>query len=659
MTSATGGGRDKDAAEGIGGDDGDGDDDLSGGIKPLTAADPARIGPYLLLGRLGAGGMGRVYLARSESGRTVAVKVVHEEHVTNAQFRARFRREIDAAQRVGERYTAPVLDADSDAEFPWVATGYVPGLSLEQVVRGHGPLPVKSVHALADGLLHALKDIHSAGIVHRDLKPSNVMLTVEGPRVIDFGIARAMRTSSVESLLTSTGMVIGSPGFMAPEQIRGQSAGPKSDVFTLGCVLTYAATGVLPFGNGVSNQHAVMYQIVEAEPGLDKVRDEGLRALIARCLTKEVDERPGVDELLAEVGRARPLTAAASWLPAEVVTHLAQQAARLLDAEVAEPVREEAPQVAGTLDRETARLRREGAAPGVAVIAAEGTAAGTSAQEHKRARRRRPLVIALPVVAVLSVGGGTFVALQPFGGDSDDQASPPSSSAPAAPGPDGSGSPSGSPSKDGKEGGDRKDKKDRGGKDGADGKDGENAGDGEGGEDSKGAGGSGGSSGSGSDSDSGSGSGSGSGSSGSGTSPGGSSGSGSDSGSGSEGDGGSGDSGSGGGGSGSGGTVPAFFSDSWRFGGDYNIGQPDKVTISGSGTVRLVMESNTSCTYSAKVTSTESQGSRINVGTASFVGDRPPFCSATLDPSYFTINGNGIQHNVGPSHGEGYYYKRA
>ncbi|MGW7066016.1 serine/threonine-protein kinase [Streptomyces sp. NPDC054855] len=643
MSSATGGGH---ADEGAGGPE-----DTEGGIKPLTAGDPPRIGPYLLLGRLGAGGMGRVYLARSESGRTVAVKVVHEEHVTNAQFRARFRREIDAARRVGERYTAPVLDSDPDAGHPWVATGYVPGLSLEQVVRGHGPLPAASVHALADGLLHALQDIHTAGIVHRDLKPSNVMLTVDGPRVIDFGIARAMRTSSVESLLTSTGMVIGSPGFMAPEQIRGQSAGPRSDVFTLGCVLTYAATGVLPFGHGVTNQHAVMYQIVEAEPDLAKVRDDGLRTLIGRCLAKNPDERPTVDELLADPERTRPLPAA-SWLPADVVTRLAQQAARLLDAEAAAPVREEAPPAAEVPDRETARLRAEPGIPEVVAVAASGDApAGTAAEESKRARRRRPLLIGLPVVAVLSVGGGTFVVMQPFGGDSGDQASPPSSSSPAAPGQDAS--PSGSTAEDGKgdkggEGkGDEKGEKDENGTDGADGKDGESAADGRGGEDSKGSAGS-------SDSDAGSGE-------GGGTSPGGSSGSDSDAGSSSGA--GSGDSGSGsgsdGGGSDSGGAVPSFFADTWRFGGDYNIGQPDKVTISGSGSVRLVLDQQTACTYAAKVTSTTSQGSRINVGTASFVGNRPAYCHPTLDPSYFTINGSGIQHNVGPSHGEGYYYKRA
>ncbi|NUQ99278.1 MAG: serine/threonine protein kinase, partial [Streptomyces sp.] len=340
---------------------GEREDDVDGGITPLTAFDPARIGPYLLLGRLGAGGMGRVFLARSDSGRTVAVKVVHEEHVSDAQFRARFRREIEAARRVDERYTAPVLDAGPDEEPPWVATGYVPGLSLEQVVRRHGPLPAASLRHLADGLLRALKDIHDAGIVHRDLKPSNVMLTVDGVKVIDFGIARAL-DASVESLLTSTGMVIGSPGFMSPEQIRGESAGPRSDVFTVGCVLTYAATGGMPFGRGASNQHAVMYQIVQEEPDLRGVEDPDLRALIARCLTKEAERRPDVDALLADrtgpgAGSKGPGRA---WLPADVVAHLAQQAARLLDAEV--PSRED------TADRPTVGLRPQ-AEPPVAVQA--------------------------------------------------------------------------------------------------------------------------------------------------------------------------------------------------------------------------------------------------------------------------------------------------
>ncbi|MFD9728574.1 serine/threonine-protein kinase, partial [Streptomyces sp. NPDC059072] len=420
------------------------DDDADGGITPLAAADPSRIGPYLLLGRLGAGGMGRVYLARSDGGRTVAVKVVHEEHVSDAQFRARFRREIDAARRVGERYTAPVIDADPDADRPWVATGYVPGLSLEQIVRRHGPLPADSVHALAEGLLYALEDIHSAGIVHRDLKPSNVMLTVEGPRVIDFGISRALETS-VESLLTSTGMVVGSPGFMSPEQVRGQRAGAKSDVFTLGCVLTYAATGRLPFGAGASNQHAVMFQIVEAEPELDGVEDEALRALIRRCLAKAVDDRPGVEGLLEDPERVRPAAPGGAWLPPQVVARLARQAARLLDAEAAPRREAEAGAGPEAADRATLGLRPEDGSeepaaepdaepavvPGADAPPGPAAVDGTSASGRRDRRRRWAVVV--PAVFVITIGGGTVALIQPFGGEGS-QAAPPPSSAPVTPG---------------------------------------------------------------------------------------------------------------------------------------------------------------------------------------------------------------------------------
>ncbi|MEU0806680.1 protein kinase [Streptomyces sp. NPDC005970] len=384
------------------------DGHVDGGIKPLAASDPARIGPYLLLGRLGAGGMGRVFLARSDSGRTAAVKVVHEEHVSDEHFRARFRREIEAARRVGERYTAPVLDAGPDDEPPWVATGYVPGLSLEQVVKRHGPLPTATLHALADGLLKALKDIHGAGIVHRDLKPSNVMLTMDGTKVIDFGIARALETS-VESLLTSTGMVVGSPGFMSPEQVRGQRAGVKSDVFTLGCVLTYAATARLPFGKRAANQHAVMFEIVEGEPDLTGVEDASLRALIARCLVKDVDQRPDVDALLEDTERVRPPATRGDWLPATVVAHLARQSARLLDAEAA-PLREE------STDLATVGLRPKDGPPKVDPAGPVEPGAGASKQEREPKPRRRRRLIALPIVVVITAGGGTVALLQPFGG---------------------------------------------------------------------------------------------------------------------------------------------------------------------------------------------------------------------------------------------------
>ncbi|TXS38986.1 serine/threonine-protein kinase [Streptomyces sp. OR43] len=627
-----------------GGHEHDHEDQLHGGIKPLTATDPPRIGPYVLLGRLGAGGMGRVYLARSEGGRTVAVKVVHAEHVADPQFRARFRREVDAARRVGERYTAPVLDAEPDAESPWIATGYVPGLSLEQVVRGHGPLPTASVLTLADGLLHALKDIHDAGIVHRDLKPSNVMLTVEGPKVIDFGIARAVGTS-VESLLTSTGMVIGSPGFMAPEQIRGETAGPKSDVFTLGCVLTYAATGVLPFGDGVSNQHAVMYHIVEAEPDLARVRDEGLRTLIGRLLAKRPADRPSVDDLLAEPGRE---TAAESWLPAAVVGHLARRSARLLDAEAA-PIRQEA-------DRATVGLRgQEEETPEADSPAEEG---GPKAVR----KRRRRVIVAVPLVVVLAGGGGTVVMLQPFGGGGA-HASPPatasaSPSAPGSPSPAGSASPAGERSPAASR---SKDKAGDGGKDGREGDGGSAAsggsGSGSGGASGGGATGAtgegspGGTSSGGTASDSTAGSTRGSGDTGSGSSAGGSSAGGSSAGST-----GSGTSGSAGG-SGGGSTVPASFVGTWKLGETYNTGQPGTITISGGGAVRLSDYPYNPCPYEAEVTSTSNGGSRIDISAPRLIGANPGYCHMALEASNFTLNGSGIEHNV--SGGVGYYYKRA
>lgn len=625
------------------------EDHLHGGIEPLTASDPARIGPYVLLGRLGAGGMGRVYLARSEGGRTVAVKVVHPEHVADPQFRARFRREVDAARRVGERYTAPVLNAEPDAESPWIATGYVPGLSLEQVVRGHGPLPAASVLTLADGLLRALKDIHDAGIIHRDLKPSNVMLTVEGPKVIDFGIARAVEMS-VDSLLTSTGMVIGSPGFMAPEQIRGESAGPKSDVFTLGCVLTYAATGTLPFGNGVSNQHAVMYHIVEAEPDLEQVRDEELRALIIRLLAKTASERPSVDKLLAEHSR-KGSSAEASWLPAGVVGRLARQSARLLDAEAA-PVREEG------VDRGTVGLRAPAPVPEVAPVA------DTAEPKRRRNGRRRPWLVSVPVVVLLGGGGGTLAVLQPFGGDSGSHASPSTGtttpSVPASQPSPGSSSPQGdrSPRAAGSE---------QKGEDGKDGKDGRNAagsGGGSGTADSGGTSSEGGSAtvggpaGSGGSTSTGGTDATGGGSSGGGGSTSGSSSSGGSGGTSGSTTGSGGTSGSTGG-SGSGSTVPSSFVSTWKYGDAYNVGQPGTITISGSGVVRLTDFPVNNCPYEAKVTSTADGNSRINVGTAKLVGANPGYCYATLDASYFTLNGSGVQHNVGAAHADGYYYKRA
>ncbi|WP_031482745.1 serine/threonine-protein kinase [Streptomyces bicolor] len=293
------------------------------------------IGAYRLLARLGAGGMGDVYLARSDRGRTVAVKLVRRELAAQEEFRARFRREVHAARRVGGFWTAPVLDADTEAEVPWVATGYVAGPSLQQVVgHDHGALPERSVRILAAGLAHALRDIHAAGIVHRDLKPSNVLVTIDGPRVIDFGIARALETVD-ESGLTRTGALVGSPGFMAPEQVRGDRITPACDVFCLGSVLAYAATGRLPFGSVDSGAHAVMFRIAQEEPDLEGV-PEGIAELVRDCLRKDPGARPTLDRILERTGAEDTVSDGRSrdpWLPSALVAQLGRHAVRLLDAE--------------------------------------------------------------------------------------------------------------------------------------------------------------------------------------------------------------------------------------------------------------------------------------------------------------------------------------
>ncbi|WP_306318643.1 MULTISPECIES: serine/threonine-protein kinase [unclassified Streptomyces] len=307
------------------------------------------IGAYRLLGRLGSGGMGEVYLARSERGRTVAVKVVRQELAEQEEFRNRFRQEVAAARRVGGAWTAPVLDADTDAEIPWVATGYVAGPSLQQVVsHDYGALPERSVRILAAGLANALKDIHAAGIVHRDLKPSNVLLTIDGPRVIDFGIARALETVT-EGGLTRTGALVGSPGFMAPEQVRGERITPACDVFCLGSVLAYAASGQLPFRTSHSGVHALMYRIAEEPPDLTEL-PEGLQDLVRDCLRKQPAARPTLDAIIGLTGAEETLGDGGRmldpWLPGALVAQLGRHAVRLLDVEEPERTPPEEPPAA-------------------------------------------------------------------------------------------------------------------------------------------------------------------------------------------------------------------------------------------------------------------------------------------------------------------------
>ncbi|MGW2281195.1 protein kinase domain-containing protein [Streptomyces sp. NPDC001770] len=306
--------------------------------------------------------MGRVYLARSEGGRTVAVKVVHAQFAVVDEFRIRFAREVAALERVGSAGTAPVIAADTDAALPWVAIAYVPGPSLRTVVgdrrtrrvqrtwaegrweaaeRGRPepatrvrPLPVPSVRFLAAGLGRALTHIHAAGLVHRDLKPSNILLTADGPRIIDFGIARAVETVT-DGGLTSTGAVIGSPGFMSPEQVRGERVTAASDIFCVGAVLAYAATGVQPFGASDSGVHAIMFRIANNEPDLTALPAE-LGPLVRSCLHRDPHRRPTA-AALAKSAPARSARRPEAWLPPELLALLSTQETPPLDAETPAP----------------------------------------------------------------------------------------------------------------------------------------------------------------------------------------------------------------------------------------------------------------------------------------------------------------------------------
>lgn len=310
-------------------------------MEKLGSTDPQRIGAYRLLGRLGAGGMGQVYLARSDRGRTVALKLVREELAAQQEFRDRFRQEVRAARRVGSTWTASVLDADTEADVPWVATGYVAGPSLHATVSGrpgtasgrapgaYGPLPERSVRILGSGLAHALKAIHTAGLIHRDLKPSNILLTIDGPRVIDFGIARALDTIT-DGGLTRTGALVGTPGFMSPEQVRGERVSAASDVFCLGSVLTYALTGRLPFGAAANEMHALLFRIAQEDPDLTGVTP-GLDDLIRGCLHKDPQARPSTDDILAILADGD--NSPEPWLPGALLAQLGRHAVELLDSE--------------------------------------------------------------------------------------------------------------------------------------------------------------------------------------------------------------------------------------------------------------------------------------------------------------------------------------
>ena len=300
-------------------------------MEPLTTGDPQTVGDFRLRARLGAGGMGRVYLATSLAGRFIAVKVIHPELSDDPDFARRFRGEADAAQRVSGLYTAPVVATGIDDRPPWLATAFVPGPSLESIVSQYGPLPLPALWRLGAGLAEALRAIHSAGLVHRDLKPPNVILASDGPRVIDFGIARAV----ADDRLTATGSVIGTPTYMSPEQVEGHEAGPPTDVFALGCVLGFAASGRSPFDGGPGASAAsAMYRVARTEPDLAAIPPEA-RGLIAACLAKDPARRPDPGQVAAQcatVGGSAGVSPTAFW--PEVVAAVIRSQQAVVNAQV-------------------------------------------------------------------------------------------------------------------------------------------------------------------------------------------------------------------------------------------------------------------------------------------------------------------------------------
>lgn len=352
--------------------------------------------------------MGKVYLGRSAGGRSVAVKVIHASLAARAEFRTRFRREVEAARRVNGLYTAGVVDADVDGPVPWLATVYVDGPSLAEVVATSGPLSLPALLALAAGLAEALTAIHDAGVVHRDLKPSNVLISPDGPRVIDFGISHPLNATT----LTIAGTVLGTPGFMSPEQAQGQDIGPASDVFSLGGVLAFAATGRAPFGDGPLP--ALAYRVVYVEADLDGVPDE-VRPLLECCLAKSPGARPAPAQVLAEIGGRE------SGLPGSAPS--ARQALR----QPGIPGREPAWAMAGPAGPERgtgtvlrpgrSRGQRPGGRTSEPLAGAPQAAAPTSASRRWRAR----LTVATAVL-LAAAGAGIAFALR--------------AGSPPAPGPD-------------------------------------------------------------------------------------------------------------------------------------------------------------------------------------------------------------------------------
>ena len=340
----------------------------------LRREDPRVVGAFRLHRRLGAGGMGVVYLGADKRGQRVALKVIRPELAEDQEFRSRFAREVSAARRIRGGCTARLVAADLEAERPWFATQYVPGPSLHDKVAEHGVLPAAEAASIGAALAEGLVAVHEAGVVHRDLKPSNILLSPKGPRIIDFGIAWATGAST----LTHVGTAVGSPGFLAPEQVRGAAVTPATDVFAFGATLAYAATADSPFGQGSSE--VMLYRVVHEEPDLAGVPD-ALAPLVHACLAKDPSERPSTVQL------------------AERLAEIAAREARGIGAAAAPPRRDGIPKAAGPRPERPVGRRAEeyaqqrtqrGAAPGASATVPRGAAARGDAARGAAARTPVP-----------------------------------------------------------------------------------------------------------------------------------------------------------------------------------------------------------------------------------------------------------------------------
>jgi eukaryotic-like serine/threonine-protein kinase len=410
------------------------------GAGDLQASDPERVGPFRVLRRLGTGGMGQVYLARSPGGRAVAIKVIRPELAAKRGFRARFGREVAAAREVSGFFTAAVVGADPDAALPWMATAYVDGPSLADQVEERGPLSVREVVSLAAGLAEGLQAIHRTGLVHRDLKPSNVLLAGDGPRIIDFGISWVREVDR----LTDDGIVVGSPGFLSPEQALGRDVGPASDVFCLGAVLSYAATGWGPFGDGPTQ--ALLYRVVHEAPDLTLV-PPALRRLIGGCLAKEPTHRPTTAQLLEQIaeiygppGADADIEAGQFGAPAAEIA-LARMPAtgdRLAEAGRVEPGTRRLGSTSGRSANGEGGAYQEGSAyqegtptrQGLDETVLDGPRAGSWSDEEPRGRRGWPIVAG--IACMLAVAGVTVALTLPGGNRAP--AAPVTSVSPTIPG---------------------------------------------------------------------------------------------------------------------------------------------------------------------------------------------------------------------------------